>query len=299
MGNRGSRNSFSDSRRSIFSATRNDAEILAAILQTGADVNEFNHNGNVPLILAANKGYDQYVELFIQAGADVNVVDRHGRTALITTVENCKYQSVEKVLKAGADVNIRNARGCTALLSAAKEINYKCVELLVKSGADVNVVNNDGYTPIKAVVHKADLIFQSGLIFIYSKALNCVNLFLKSGAHVNNSSVHDSRPIREHVEQRKSPKRRKLLMLLYAAGENIDGSTVEKVETDGAVSYVNVSDILVERELKIGLKHLCREAIRKQLLEVNSPVNLFHKVRDLGLPPLIINYLLYDMSLDM
>ena len=70
---------------------------MAAILQTGADVNEFNHNGKVPL-MAANKGYDQYLELFIQAGADVNVVDRHGRTPLITTVEKCEYQSVETVL---------------------------------------------------------------------------------------------------------------------------------------------------------------------------------------------------------
>ena len=280
-------------------ATTGDLETLEALIQGGADVNEKNNKGYVPLIQAASNAHEQCVELLIRAGANVNIVDKLGRMVLITAVEKCSYRCVKMVLKAGADVNQRNTNGSTSLLHASKEINYNCAKLLIRSGADVNIVDDFGYTPLKAVVHKADIIFQSGLIFIYSKALNCVNLFLRSGAHVNNSKIYYSRPIIEHVEQRKSPTRRKLLVMLFAAGENIDGTTVEKVETDGAVNYVNTADLMIEEHVKLSLKHLCRKLIRQQLLHVNLPVNLFIKVPQLGLPSLIQKYLLYDMSLDI
>ena len=72
-------------------------------------------------------------------------------------------------------------------------------------------------------------------------------------------------------------------MLLYAAGETIDETKV------------HIPDNLKPPEL--NLKHLCRETIRKQLIQL-SPVNLFHRVPKLGLPPLLARYVLYSVSLD-
>ena len=50
-------------------------------------------------------------------------------------------------------------------------------------------------------------------------------------------------------------------------------------------------------EQDMSLIHFCRETIRKQLLQM-SPVNLFVQVPQLGLPTLLQDYLLLNVSLD-
>ena len=50
-------------------------------------------------------------------------------------------------------------------------------------------------------------------------------------------------------------------------------------------------------EEQMNLKHLCRQFIRKHLLQM-SPVNLFVRVPQLGLPTLLQDYLLFNVALD-
>ena len=47
-----------------------------------------------------------------------------------------------------------------------------------------------------------------------------------------------------------------------------------------------------------SLKHLCRKAIRKHLLQVDKHTNLFTRVTQLELPGHLPEYLVYDMSLE-
>ena len=49
---------------------------------------------------------------------------------------------------------------------------------------------------------------------------------------------------------------------------------------------------------KLSLKDICRQAIRKHMLNVNSAVNLFVRIPTLELPSTLIEYLLYSVSLD-
>ena len=51
-------------------------------------------------------------------------------------------------------------------------------------------------------------------------------------------------------------------------------------------------------ESELCLKHLCREAIRNHLLEHNATGNLFVKVKKLGVPAVLGDYLLYHLSVD-
>ena len=48
----------------------------------------------------------------------------------------------------------------------------------------------------------------------------------------------------------------------------------------------------------LSLKHLCREAIRKHLLELDPHSHLFGRVPKLGLPTLLNEYLLYDVTFE-
>ena len=86
-------------------------------------------------------------------------------------------------------------------------------------------------------------------------------------------------------------------MLLYAAGETLDGPTV----TGGpgsCVSNIEVPVCFKELRKKMDLKHLCREAIRKHLIDLNPHEHLFGRIPQLGLPLLVTDYMLYDCTLD-
>ena len=48
----------------------------------------------------------------------------------------------------------------------------------------------------------------------------------------------------------------------------------------------------------LELKHICREAIRKHLLELDPHQHLFGRIPKLGLSSVLMNYLLYGESLD-
>ena len=76
-------------------------------------------------------------------------------------------------------------------------------------------------------------------------------------------------------------------MLLYAAGEEVESGAFSKVPK-----------FLQFRELKMNLKHMCRQTIRKHLLKLDQHQHLFDRVPRLGLPPTLNRYLLFDVSLE-
>ena len=75
--------------------------------------------------------------------------------------------------------------------------------------------------------------------------------------------------------------------LLYAAGETLD--------------YVRehvIPDCLRFEDSKLQLKHICRETIRKHLLDLDLRHHLFGRIPKLGLPSALNRYLLFNESLD-
>ena len=88
-------------------------------------------------------------------------------------------------------------------------------------------------------------------------------------------------------------------MLLYAAGETLDGPTVnaDHVIYDGVI-ITNIPKYFTELKQNLDLKHLCREAIRKHLIDLYLHKHLFGRIPQLGLPSIMAEYLLYDYSLD-
>ena len=82
-----------------------------------------------------------------------------------------------------------------------------------------------------------------------------------------------------------------LVMLLIAAGERVDEDTVETWDDERG----DFNDCVVKDRL--SLRHICRDMIRERMLQ-HSPVNLFLRIPQMALPSMIIDYLLYNMSLD-
>ena len=104
--------------------------------------------------------------------------------------------------------------------------------------------------------------------------VRCVRLLLQSGAEIY------ARPTG------RKPLDKPSVLLLYAAGQQLNGHELKIV-----------TEILHETQ-RLCLKHLCREAIREHLLELDPYTHLFGRVPRLGLPRLITEYLLHGVSLD-
>ena len=92
------------------------AEIIAALLRAGADINAADHDGATTLHLAADFG------------------TIHAVTALLHTP--------------GIDVDARQSEGCTALHLAASQGREAIVSELLQAGASLRARNKHGQTPI-------------------------------------------------------------------------------------------------------------------------------------------------------
>ena len=173
--------------------------------------------------------------------------------------------------------------GWTPLMFAAKRGHAACVRLLIQYGAyrctgvsDYNepqsILSLAAGTGSEACVR---LLLEAGAevegalpMAVMNGHIQCAKILLKAGVR-----PHEFKDIKKFVGSN-----REMRKVVFAAGAD----KYYKQRTQGVRS----------------LKETCRTAVRRQLLNVGEPVNLFHKVPLLGLPSLIEDYLLYNVSLD-
>ena len=201
-------------------------------------------------------------------------------------------------MEAGADVNRCTNDGITALMMASYRCHYKCVDILLAAGADVNVTDNDGGN---ALPLPKDYKFND-----YGEYIECLNRYprcikrlLKAGMHINKlgkprgmkvqgTAVASGWWIQNQLQEipEESQFKNIALMLLYVAGETLDGTEEE-----------DIPEVLKFEDEKLQLKHICREAIRKHLLKLDPHQHLFSRVPKMGLPSALNKYLLFNQSL--
>ena len=266
-------------------------ECVKLLIKAGADVDMEASDGYTPVHIAAIEGQDECIRLLIEAEADVNISTKDGHTSLMLSAGNGYSQCTKLLIEAGADVNKTDTKSGTALTYSATMARDSISETLIKAGAHVNVINYTGSTPLMLAARKMpeNLSMQ---------VLNCTRLFLRAGAHVNILDVYGRNALQDRIftAGNHSP-HQDICMLLYAAGETIDGTTVDGMRENSAFEHVPVPDYLLHKNLKLDLRHLCREAIRKHLLVLDPHQHLFYRVPRLGLPSSLSRYLLFDIEL--
>ena len=241
------------------------------LIAAGADVNAKASLDRTPLMRALSKRHGKYVKKLIEAGADVNLEDLNGNTPLSTAALKGQQKYMELLLTLGADVNGRNKNGGTPLMYAVCSEDDTCAKALIETGADVNIADRRGDTALS----------------IAAATGNVKNLLmlLQAGAHINRGSVVSCPVAYKTFKTGLTPVTR---MLLFAAGERLDDRDLrEKINT-----FFDLE------ECDLDLKHLCRERLRRHLIDLNPHAHLFNRIPYLGLPPLLNEYLLYDVSLD-
>ena len=272
-------------KTALFIAVENDnAETLKCLIDGGADINKTDSDNNSMLMLAVGRDNSACAEYLIEAGADVNCRNEKGDTALFVAVQNKNVQILDSLITAGADVNMTNSEGITAIKQATVDNDDKCLGILIRA-------RNQGGQPKTPLPGLFDLLLDPNHLV----NIRCVKLLMAAGAKINENGVDDNFLLEYSLRSDICPMCKvdpTIYRLMAAAGEvDTTSDYVGKPASNFPWLFFNmISDL--------SLKHLCREAIRKHLLELDPHSHLFGRVPKLGLPTLLNEYLLYDVTFE-
>ena len=272
----------------------NNKRCIEILIKAGADV-------NAPFVTCPGACISEILAMLLGAGADVKLFPLHQVVGSYRQLERVKL-----LIQKGADVNKQNNSGETPMYRAASIGDSTCMELFVKSGADVNTPDNHGVTPLMKVAEtlgrcRIEGPKMIGLQLEKNSIHRCnlrytelIRILLKLGARINcrdNLGRNALELACLHPDTENCKKYS--YMFLYAIGEILD---CDKLKDEKIAEYFQ--KLKENLEDNLDLKHLCREAIRKHLIDVDPHEHLFGRIPELGLPSLVTEYLLYDYSLD-
>jgi ankyrin repeat protein len=119
----------------LYAGAKSEApEIMAMLIEAGADVNEQTQFGFTVLMFAASIGRNQFVDILLHSGAEINATVS-GRTALACAVEKEYTETVRLLIEAGADLEMIDKSGNTPLMIAKSKRYEEIVKLLTDAGA--------------------------------------------------------------------------------------------------------------------------------------------------------------------
>ncbi|KAJ0182271.1 hypothetical protein K1T71_001640 [Dendrolimus kikuchii] len=148
-------------------------DVVEALLEAGANVDEVNDTGDTPMHKASFIGNEELVILLLKYKADVNIMngegrtacdvarsrdvqrlleaaqraERHGReSALLNAAKDGKIDDINKLLNDSNPPNINcvDAQGNTCLHCAAYRGHARLAVLLLQNGIDTTLRNNSG-----------------------------------------------------------------------------------------------------------------------------------------------------------
>ena len=128
--------------------------------------NEYEYTA---VILAAENGHKECVDLLIGNGADLNLPNKFGKTALVMAAENGHYDIVQSLCLSGnSDLNQTSKRGVSALMLAAVKGHTFIVRCLTDHHADIHLENNDKVSEMRKMFKNSMLHVIFIFIFTFS-----------------------------------------------------------------------------------------------------------------------------------
>ena len=235
----------------------------------GAEMNAENIHGEYPLSLAiVRDDTQQSVKALLDAGANPNFISNFDETPLqVATsyeLEN-GLTYVKDLLEYKANPEFVPS---SPLPSTVMTNSYELCLLLLDNNANLDGVNQSVGTLLLASA-------------IFGRP-QFTKLALTNNAKINISNYET---IDESYKRAPENIEEEALMLVLASGEKYP--YFESASEPAEIRNYNRD---------IGLANICRKFIRNQLMESNPTINLFELVRRTSLPPILQNYLVFDMS---
>ncbi len=167
-----------------------DATSLRNAIEQGADPNEPNEEGRVPLYRALVLQNQLLIETLLGLGADPNAKDHRGDPLLFTAMSVGSAPASLTLIGAKADANAKDTIGMSPLAFAMTLEQPQLVAALIEAGADVNAPSaaSDGGAPAAPIF----LALRSG-------KLAFVRQLIAAGADVDARDDKGSTPLHRAV----------------------------------------------------------------------------------------------------
>ncbi|HYW80623.1 MAG TPA: ankyrin repeat domain-containing protein [Thermoguttaceae bacterium] len=136
-------------------AMHDDAPAVGMLIRAGAKLHAKDRFGWTALMHAVRtkQGFPEVIATLIQAGADVNATHSQGGSALSIASYNGHTKAVELLLRSGANVNVRDRAGWTPLICASFNGHTQVAKMLIASGAALSATDSIGRTPLALASH--------------------------------------------------------------------------------------------------------------------------------------------------
>jgi ankyrin repeat protein len=130
----------------------NIAEMIHLLIAYGADIEARCETGDTPLLLASQHNHN-IVATLLEHGADAGVHNHNGETPLHWAARRLEdqHELAKSLLEHGAIVNARDVTGETPLhwISGwGRDCGAFMAKFLLENGADVNAISNHGFSPL-------------------------------------------------------------------------------------------------------------------------------------------------------
>ncbi|MBU1229760.1 MAG: ankyrin repeat domain-containing protein [Proteobacteria bacterium] len=149
----------------ILASHMGQADIVALMLQRGANVNARDRTDSVPeargntaLIKAAQRDHTEVIRLLVTQGKGilVDAATKEGETPLSLVVALEDLEAVKMLHTHGAKINHQDNKGESSLLGTVLHKKYEVLEYLIANGADINMSDNNGQSPLmQAITYNA------------------------------------------------------------------------------------------------------------------------------------------------
>ena len=126
------------------------ADLVAVLLEAGADSSAASSVGYTALHVAASHGNMATVMTLVEGEASVHARDNEGATPLVVAASaHSQSQLLRYLVRAGANVDEKDDRGSTPLHWAAFRGHHHNVKTLLALGADPTIMERDNWTPLQ------------------------------------------------------------------------------------------------------------------------------------------------------
>jgi ankyrin repeat protein len=142
----------------MLAAEKGRIEVVEMLVRSGVDANAGSiRYRETPLYQAAKNGHEEVANLLVNAGANVNKATEIGQTLLHSAAKRGDLKAAEILIKKGADVDAATIAGLTPLYIAAQNGHTDVVKALVEGGANVGKTTMYGESPLSFAIHTNDV----------------------------------------------------------------------------------------------------------------------------------------------